>query len=64
MDQDFDRVMTSFSWSNPYAWPRKPLLAQNVVATQLLAVIVLTANIAVTSIQTCGTFEGGNWFAG
>ena len=22
-----------FSWSNPYAWPRKPLLAQNVVAT-------------------------------
>jgi gamma-glutamyltranspeptidase/glutathione hydrolase len=25
--------MTSFSWSNPYAWPRKPLLAQNVVAT-------------------------------
>src|SRR2546423_11995144 len=25
--------MTPFSWSNPYAWPRKPLLAQNVVAT-------------------------------
>jgi hypothetical protein len=25
--------MISFSWSNPYAWPRKPLLAQNVVAT-------------------------------
>src|SRR5687767_15338662 len=25
--------MTSFSWSNPYAWPRKPLLAQNVVST-------------------------------
>jgi gamma-glutamyltranspeptidase/glutathione hydrolase len=23
----------SFTWSNPYAWPRKPLLAQNVVAT-------------------------------
>lgn len=22
-----------FSWINPYAWPRKPLLAQNVVAT-------------------------------
>ncbi len=22
-----------FSWQNPYAWPRKPLLAQNVVAT-------------------------------
>src|ERR671924_716941 len=26
-------AMTPFSWSNPYAWPRKPLLAQNVVAT-------------------------------
>ena len=33
MEQDFDRAMTPFSWSNPYAWPRKPLLAQNVVAT-------------------------------
>src|SRR5688500_2648480 len=25
--------MISFSWTNPYAWPRKPLLAQNVVCT-------------------------------
>jgi gamma-glutamyltranspeptidase / glutathione hydrolase len=25
--------MTAFSWTNPYAWPRKPLLAANVVAT-------------------------------
>jgi gamma-glutamyltranspeptidase/glutathione hydrolase len=25
--------MTPFSWSNPYPWPRKPLLAQNAVAT-------------------------------
>jgi gamma-glutamyltranspeptidase/glutathione hydrolase len=25
--------MTPFSWKNPYAWPRKPLLAANVVAT-------------------------------
>src|SRR5215510_11608806 len=33
MNQDLDRAMTSFSWRNPYAWPRKPLLAQNVVAT-------------------------------
>src|SRR5439155_1078664 len=33
MEQDFDRAMTPFSWGNPYAWPRKPLLAQNVVAT-------------------------------
>jgi len=24
--------MTPFSWSNPYPWPRKPLLAQNAVA--------------------------------
>src|SRR5256886_9983574 len=23
----------SFSWNNPYAWPRKPLLAANAVAT-------------------------------
>ena len=33
MDQDYDRAMTPFSWSNPYAWPRKPLLAENVVST-------------------------------
>lgn len=25
--------MTSFSWTNPYAWPRKPLLAANAVST-------------------------------
>jgi gamma-glutamyltranspeptidase/glutathione hydrolase len=25
--------MTPFSWTNPYAWPRKPLLAANVVST-------------------------------
>ncbi len=25
--------MSDFSWNLPYAWPRKPLLAQNVVAT-------------------------------
>jgi gamma-glutamyltranspeptidase/glutathione hydrolase len=25
--------MTPFSWNNPYAWPRKPLLAANSVAT-------------------------------
>jgi gamma-glutamyltranspeptidase/glutathione hydrolase len=25
--------MTPYSWNNPYAWPRKPLLAANVVAT-------------------------------
>src|SRR4029453_17945215 len=33
MEQDFDRAVTPFSWSNPYAWPRKPLLASNVVST-------------------------------
>src|SRR6266850_4173846 len=32
-DQLRNGAMTPFSWSNPYAWPRKPLLAQNVVAT-------------------------------
>ena len=26
-------AMTPFSWNNPYAWPRKPVLAANVVAT-------------------------------
>jgi gamma-glutamyltranspeptidase/glutathione hydrolase len=25
--------MTPYSWNNPYAWPRKPLLAANVVCT-------------------------------
>jgi gamma-glutamyltranspeptidase/glutathione hydrolase len=25
--------MTPFSWTNPYAWPRRPVLAKNVVAT-------------------------------
>ena len=25
--------MTPYSWNNPYAWPRKPLLAANAVAT-------------------------------
>jgi gamma-glutamyltranspeptidase/glutathione hydrolase len=25
--------MTDYSWNNPYAWPRKPVLAPNVVAT-------------------------------
>jgi gamma-glutamyltranspeptidase/glutathione hydrolase len=25
--------MSEFSWNNPYAWPRKPLLAANAVAT-------------------------------
>src|ERR1700694_4917868 len=25
--------MTSFSWNNPYAWPRRPVLAANAVAT-------------------------------
>ncbi|MGH8689700.1 MAG: gamma-glutamyltransferase family protein [Burkholderiales bacterium] len=25
--------LSSFSWTNPYAWPRKPVLAANVVAT-------------------------------
>src|SRR6188768_492063 len=26
-------MTTPFSWNNPYAWPRKPLLAANAVAT-------------------------------
>src|SRR5256884_2242538 len=27
------RTMTPFSWNNPYAWPRRPVLAENAVAT-------------------------------
>lgn len=30
---DDPTVTTPFSWSFPYAWPRKPILAQNVVCT-------------------------------
>jgi gamma-glutamyltranspeptidase/glutathione hydrolase len=26
-------MKTDFGWKNPYAWPRKPVLAQNIVAT-------------------------------
>ncbi|MBV8785504.1 MAG: hypothetical protein JOZ00_02310, partial [Mycobacterium sp.] len=26
-------MSTPFGWSLPYAWPRKPILAQNVVCT-------------------------------
>ena len=26
-------MTTPFSWNNPYAWPRKPLLAANAVST-------------------------------
>ena len=26
-------MTTPFSWTNPYAWPRKPLLAANAVST-------------------------------
>src|SRR6185437_12361063 len=26
-------MTTPFSWNNPYAWPRKPVLAANAVAT-------------------------------
>jgi hypothetical protein len=65
MGQDFDRAMTAFSWSNPYPWPRKPLLAQNVVATsQPLAAVVLTVTIGATSIRICRMSEGGKLFGG
>ena len=51
MKQDFDRAMTLFSWSNPYAWPRKPLLAQNVVATSQ----PLAAQAGLQMLPTAGT---------
>ena len=31
--EDELQITTPFGWSNPYAWPRKPLLARNTVAT-------------------------------
>src|SRR6266851_1133557 len=31
--RDHCSSMTPFSWNNPYAWPRRPVLAENAVAT-------------------------------
>src|SRR5690349_4024388 len=33
LEADVEGAATPFSWNNPYAWPRKPLLARNAVAT-------------------------------
>jgi gamma-glutamyltranspeptidase/glutathione hydrolase len=79
MEQDFDRAMTPFSWSNPYPWPRKPLLAQNVVATsqplaaqaglQMLAVggnavdAILAAAITLTLVEPVSNGIGSDAYA-
>src|SRR4029434_7803958 len=47
--RDGNSAMTTFSWNNPYAWPRKPLLAQNVVATSQ----PLAAHAGVTMLTAC-----------
>jgi gamma-glutamyltranspeptidase/glutathione hydrolase len=43
--------MTPFDWKNPYAWPRKPLLAQNVVSTSQ----PLAAQAGLQMLQAGGT---------
>jgi len=43
--------MTPFDWKNPYPWPRKPLLAQNVVSTSQ----PLAAQAGLQMLQAGGT---------
>jgi gamma-glutamyltranspeptidase/glutathione hydrolase len=71
--------MVPFSWSNPYAWPRKPLLAQNAVATsqplaaqaglQMLAAggnavdAILAAAITLTLVEPVSNGIGSDAYA-
>ena len=71
--------MIPFSWKNPYAWPRKPLLAQNVVATsqplaaqaglQMLAVggtavdAILATAITLTLVEPVSNGIGSDAYA-
>ena len=71
--------MTPFSWNNPYAWPRKPLLAANVVATsqplaaqaglQMLAAggsavdAILAAAITLTLVEPVSNGIGSDAYA-
>jgi len=43
--------MTPFSWNNPYAWPRRPVLAENAVATSQ----PLAAQAGLQMLATGGT---------
>ena len=71
--------MTPFSWTNPYSWPRKPVLARNIVATsqplaaqaglQMLAGggnavdAVLATAITLTVVEPVMNGIGGDLFA-
>jgi gamma-glutamyltranspeptidase/glutathione hydrolase len=71
--------MTPFSWNNPYAWPRRPVLARNVVATsqplaaqaglQMLAAggnavdAVLATAITLTLVEPVSNGIGSDAFA-
>jgi gamma-glutamyltranspeptidase/glutathione hydrolase len=71
--------MSAFAWNNPYAWPRKPLLAANVVATsqplaaqaglQMLAAggsavdAILAAAITLTLVEPVSNGIGSDAYA-
>ena len=71
--------MTAFAWNNPYPWPRKPLLAANVVATsqplaaqaglQMLAAggsavdAILAAAITLTLVEPVSNGIGSDAYA-
>ena len=71
--------MTPYSWSNPYAWPRKPVLAANAVATsqplaaqaglQMLAAggtavdAILAAAITLTLVEPVSNGIGSDAYA-
>ena len=71
--------MAPFSWNNPYPWPRKPLLAQNVVSTsqplaaqaglQMLAAggsavdAILAAAITLTLVEPVSNGIGSDAYA-
>jgi gamma-glutamyltranspeptidase/glutathione hydrolase len=71
--------MTPYSWNNPYAWPRKPLLAANAVATsqplaaqaglQMLAAggtavdAILAAAITLTLVEPVSNGIGSDAYA-
>ena len=72
-------MTTPFSWNNPYAWPRKPLLAANAVSTsqplaaqaglQMLAAggsavdAILATAITLTLVEPCSNGLGSDLFA-
>src|SRR5687768_13722090 len=71
--------MTPFAWTNPYPWPRKPVLAQNIVSTsqplaaqaglQMLAAggsavdAILAAAITLTLVEPVSNGIGSDAYA-